>query len=326
MLRLKVTPPPVLPPCLVKTGLAPTLASPSTLPTSLPASTSALILVNRQRLAGLYSETRMNALLNSTALSTVASQVGAAVLPVDGSAAVRSAYAAWDGNPCAPEGANDVVRAINGVVAGYRASLPNLKYVVLLGTDQALPMYRQPDLTALSPEIDNAQELAFTTNGLTQGNSTYASSALNTVLTDGAYGAFSRTDMLGQDLPLPQVSVSRLVETPEDITGQLQQFVSVERRPQHRTALSRRATSSSSTARGRERRSQRRSSRPRARTRSFRRRASGRSQDLRDHFFNKSRGARRRRALRALQPLARAAGRLPARDHRRWPTSRRRPT
>ena len=142
------------------------------------------------------------------------------------SAAVRSAYAAWDANPCAPEEANDVVRAINGVVAGYRASLPNLKYVVLLGTDQALPMYRQPDLTALSPEIDNAQELAFTTNGLTQGNSTYASSALNTVLTDGAYGAFSRTVMLGQDLPLPQVSVSRLVETPEDILGQFRQFVS----------------------------------------------------------------------------------------------------
>ena len=42
----------------------------------------------------------------------------------------------------------------------------------------------------LSPEIDNAQELAFTTAGLTKGNSTYASSALNTVLTDGAYGAF----------------------------------------------------------------------------------------------------------------------------------------
>ena len=31
--------------------------------------------------------------------------------------------------------------------------------------------------------------------------------------------------MLGQDLPLPQVSVSRLVETPEDILGQFQQFI-----------------------------------------------------------------------------------------------------
>ena len=225
VLRIKVTPPPVLPPCPVKTGLAPTLATPSTLPASLPAGTKALFLVNRQRLAGLYDATRMNSLLSSSALTTVATQVGGAVVPVDGSAAVRSAYAAWDASPCSPEAANNVVRAINGVVAGYRASLPSLKYVVLLGTDQALPMYRQPDLTALSPEIDNAQELAFTTNGLTQGNSTYASSALNTVLTDGAYGAFSRTTLLGQDLPLPQVSVSRLVETPEDILGQFKQFV-----------------------------------------------------------------------------------------------------
>jgi hypothetical protein len=225
VLRVKVTPPPTLPPCPAKTGLAPTLATPSTLPASLPASTTTLFLVNRQRLAGLYGETRMNTLLSSSALSTVATQVGGAVLPIDGSAAVRTAYAAWDANPCAPEAANDVVRAINGVVAGYRATLPNLKYVVLLGTDQAIPMYRQPDLTALSPEIDNAQELAFTTNGLTQGNSTYASAALNRVLTDGAYGAFSRTTLLGQDLPLPQVSVSRLVETPEDIQGQFQQYI-----------------------------------------------------------------------------------------------------
>ena len=225
VLRIKVTPPPTLPTCPAKTGLAPTLATPSTLPVSLPASTKALFLVNRQRLAGLYDATRMNALLNSSALASVATGVGGAVVPVDGSTAVKAAYAAWDANPCAPEAANDVVRAINGVVANYRATLPNLKYVVLLGTDQAIPMYRQPDLTALSPEIDNAQELAFTTNGLTQGNSTYASAALNRVLTDGAYGAFARTIMLGQDLPLPQVSVSRLVETPEDIQGQFQQFI-----------------------------------------------------------------------------------------------------
>jgi hypothetical protein len=228
VLRIKVTPPPTLPPCPAITGLG--TATPGTLPSvgSVSPLTKTLFLVDRQRLAGMYSAARADALLSATGpLATVAArpEVRGVVLPVDGNGGVRSAYAAWDANPCSVDAANGVVRAINGVVSTYRASLPNLKYVVLLGTDQALPSWRQQDLTALSPEIDNAQELAFTTNNLTQGNSTYASSALNTVLADGAYGAFAHTTFLGHDLPLPQVSVSRLVETPEEIAGQFTQYL-----------------------------------------------------------------------------------------------------
>jgi hypothetical protein len=225
VLRLKVTPPPTLPACPSVTGMAPTLATPSTLPASLPSDTTALFLVNRQRLAGMYGVTRMNTLMSLPDFATARSQVKGQVVPVDGSQAVRNAYAAWDSNPCSLDAANAVVTAINGVVAGYRASLPNLKYVVLLGTDQALPSWRLSDLTSLSPEIDNAQELAFTTAGLTKGNSTYASAALNTVLTDGAYGNLRRVPFLGHDLPLAQLSVSRVVETPEDIAGQFTQYV-----------------------------------------------------------------------------------------------------
>ena len=225
VLRIKVTPPPTLPTCQPLTNLAPTLAVPSTLPASLPASTKAIFLVDRQRLAGLYGVDRMNALLNSADFATVRGQVDGQVLPIDGSAAVRSAYAAWDANPCAVDAANAVVTAINGVVATYRPSLPNLKYVILVGSDQALPSWRLSDLTSLSPELDNAQELAFTTDGLSKGNSTYASSALNTVLTDQAYGNFRRVPFLGQDLPIAQVSVSRLVETPEEIAGQFTQYL-----------------------------------------------------------------------------------------------------
>ncbi|HSB37906.1 MAG TPA: PxKF domain-containing protein [Gaiellaceae bacterium] len=225
VLRVKVTPPPTLPACQPITNLAPTLAVPSALPSSLPASTQALFLVDRQRLAGMYGVDRMNTLMNSADFATVRGQVNGQVLQIDGSAAVRSAYAAWDANPCAVDAANAVVTAINGVVGTYRPSLPNLKYVILVGSDQALPSWRLSDLTSLSPEVDNAQELAFTTDGLTKGNSTYASSALNTVLTDQAYGNFGRVPFLGQDLPLAQVSVSRLVETPEEIAGQFTQYL-----------------------------------------------------------------------------------------------------
>ena len=237
VVRVKVTPPPTLPTCPAITNLAPTLAQPSSLPTSLPSSTQAIFLVNRQRLAGMYGLDRMNALLNSPDFTTVRSQVNGQIVPVDGSTAVRNAYAAWDSNPCSPDAANAVVSAINGVVAGYRSTLPNLRYVVLLGTDQALPSWRLTDLTSLSPEIDNAQELVFTTDNLSKGNSTYASSALNTVLSDQAYGNFVKVPFLDHSMPLAQLSVSRVVETPEDIISQFGQYVTTNGRLNVSSAL-----------------------------------------------------------------------------------------
>jgi hypothetical protein len=233
VLRVKVTPPPGLPACDPITGL--NTASPGTLPavTSLPTTTKALFLVNRQRLVGLYGQTRTDALVNSTPsspLNAVAASVGGAVLPVDGDANVRAAYNAWDANPCSVESANGVVRSINDLVATYRSRLPNLKFVVLLGTDQAVPMWRQFDLSNDSPEVDEANDLAFTTRNatgqlLTKGNALYAAAAQNTILTDGAYGAFTTRNWLGHQIPLPEVSVSRVVETPEDILGQLNQYL-----------------------------------------------------------------------------------------------------
>ena len=230
VLRVKVTPPPIPLPCDQVNGLS--TATPGTLPsvTSLPASTKALFLVNRQRMVGLYGATKTDALLNggvSSPLSQVASMAGASVLQVDGNAAVRTAYSTWDANPCNLENANAVVRSINDLVATYRSRLPNLKYIVLLGTDQLEPSWRQPDLTESAPEVDEANDLAFTTQGLSKGNSIYATAAQNAILTDGAYGHFTPTNWLGHDIPLPQISVSRMVETPDDITAQLSQFLSV---------------------------------------------------------------------------------------------------
>ena len=233
VLRVKVTPPPGLPPCDPITGL--NTAAAGTLPavTSLPTTTKALFLVNRQRLAGLYGATRTDALINSdpsSPLNAVAASVGGAVLPVDGNVNVHNAYVTWDSNPCNVESANAVVRSINDLVATYRTRLPNLKYVVLLGTDTAVPSWRQFDLSNDSPEIDEANDLAFTTRNsagqlLTKGNALYAAAAQNTILTDGAYGAFTQRNWLGHAIPLPEISVSRLVETPEDILGQLNQYL-----------------------------------------------------------------------------------------------------
>ncbi|HYX75951.1 MAG TPA: hypothetical protein VE757_02135, partial [Gaiellaceae bacterium] len=233
VLRVKVTPPPTLPPtCPAVTGLA--TAAPGNLipvPSAADASVHALFLVDRQRLMGLYptKQADVASLLDdmSSPLNTVASQIGGKVLQVDGDPTVRTAYQGWDASPCSLDAANTVVRSINNLVANYRAKYPNLKYVVLLGTDTSLPSWRQQDLTSTSPEVDEANDLAFTTSGLTQGNALYAASAQNAYLTDQAYGATKERVWLGHDIPLADISVSRLVETPDDIAGQLNAYLRV---------------------------------------------------------------------------------------------------
>ena len=64
-------------------------------------------------------------------------------------------------------------------------------------------MWRQQDLNAVSPEVDEANDLAFTTNGLNTANAIYATAAQNTYLTNSAYGAFTQHPWLGHDIPLP---------------------------------------------------------------------------------------------------------------------------
>jgi hypothetical protein len=230
VVRVRETPPPALPancPAPAFIGGPPSSFPAGTLPGSVATSTKALFIVNKQRLTALYGATPVNTML--TALQTLASRsdVGGTILYVDGNKAVRDAYAAWDAARCSVDAANAVVRSINDVIAGYRATngLPSLKYVVLLGNDDSVPMYRTPDPVTLSPELNEANDLAFTTAGLTQGNPLYASAATNNILGDGAYGTLTAIPWLGHDLMLPQLSVARLVEQPADITAQINAYV-----------------------------------------------------------------------------------------------------
>jgi Tol biopolymer transport system component len=231
VLRVQETPPPPLPHCSARTfpNGAPSSFAAGALPSSLPTTTKTLFIVNKQRLTAMYGSTAVTPLLNSLGTLAARSEVAGSVLFVDGNAGVRSAYSAWDSTPCDTTARNNVVRSINDVVATYRnssAGLPNLHYIVLVGSDEAgPPMADAPDPVLLSPEENEANDLAFTTNGLTNGNATYASAAQNNILTDGAYGAFTNIPWLGRSLLLPQISISRLVETPADMVGQITRYL-----------------------------------------------------------------------------------------------------
>ena len=147
-------------------------------------------------------------------------EVGGQILEVDGDAAVRAAYGAWDAQPCSINAVNNVVAAVNAVVARFRAASPSVRYVTLLGSDDALPMMRRLDPVTISNETEEAADLLFTLrNG--NANALYAAAALGYFLSDSVYGAFTTMPWLGRDLYLPNVAVGRLVETSKDIERQL---------------------------------------------------------------------------------------------------------
>ena len=224
VLRVVQTPPPTLPPCPARNLR---LGQAGSLPASLPAATKTLFLVNKQRMAAMYGTSATNAMLSAAGAVAARAEVAGQVLQVDGNAAVRNAYAAWDANPCSIDTANGVVAAVNAVVAGYRVSLPNLKYVVVLGSDESIPMMRRLDPVTISNETDEAADLLFTTT-TAQGpraNALYAAAALGYFLSDTVYGAFTGVPWLGRDLYLPNVAVGRLVETPVEIQRQLELYV-----------------------------------------------------------------------------------------------------
>lgn len=237
VLRVQTTSPPPLPalcPARIFPFGLPSSFPAGALPSSLPTGTKSIFVVDTQQLDGLYGQAATTTLLNALGGQSTAGSFGArpevtgSVLDVSGSSAVSSAYSAWNAKPCDIDLRNNVVRAINDVVATYRnsaAGLPNLHYVVLLGTDESVPMAASPDPVTLSPELNEASDLAFTTNNLTSDNSLYAVAAQNYVLTDGAYGAFRRIPWLGRDLLLPQISISRLVETPKNMVDQINQYL-----------------------------------------------------------------------------------------------------
>ncbi len=216
VLRVVQTPPPELPACPAR-GL--TLGAPGSL-AAPAAGTKTLFIVNRQRMTALHGAQATADMLAAAGRVAGRSEVAGQILEVDGDAAVRGAYAAWDAQPCSIDAANDVVAAVNAVVARFRAASPGVRYVVLVGSDDALPMMRRLDPVTISNETDEAPDLLFTLrNG--NANALYAAAALGYFLSDSVYGAFTTVPWLGRDLYLPNVAVGRLVETATEIERQL---------------------------------------------------------------------------------------------------------
>jgi hypothetical protein len=197
----------------------------TSLPSQLPVGTTTAFLVNQSRMVGLYGADATNALM--TKLSDFVSWLNnqnslgqhAIILTVDADSGVRSAYARWDASPCLPSGANGVVSEIARVLNGYRAQGAALKNVVVVGGDDTIPFARVPDATKVANE--SGYSSTFADLG---GNALYATFATSSVQTDNAYVDPQPYAFGDRTLAIPDTAIGRLVESPNEIGDQLDDF------------------------------------------------------------------------------------------------------
>ena len=192
-----------------------TFASTPTL-TGSPGSAQTVILTDPARMPGTAADKSALA----SALTTFAGRVGGTVVDLGQSQRVQALQRQADSSAliACPYAKNLAAQAARDIVNSYRDSSDTLKYVVVVGDDSVVPFFRYPDSAGLGPESNYIPPVADDT-------ASEASLRGNYVLGQDAYGAATDLSIKGTVMPLPDVAVGRLVESPTDITSTLQRFV-----------------------------------------------------------------------------------------------------
>ena len=123
-----------------------------------------------------------------------------------------------DANKACPYAKNLVAQAIRDVVNSFRDTAGTLKYVVIAGGDSVIPFFRYADAAGIGPESDYVPPALDT-------SASQASLRRNYVLGQDAYGALDDLTLKGAVIPVPDVAVGRLVETPDEIQGAVNEFL-----------------------------------------------------------------------------------------------------
>ncbi len=133
---------------------------------------------------------------------------------------IRTLNGQADTEYACPYAKNLVAGAIKGVIDAYRTASDDpgtandLRYVVIVGGDDAIPFYRYPDQSLLGPEEDYYPPVGGQT-------ASEASLRSNYVLGQDEYGAATTISLRASTFPVPALAVGRLVETASDVNTML---------------------------------------------------------------------------------------------------------
>ena len=179
-------------------------------PGGVPGGAQTVILTDNSRLPQTPSLT--------IALDQLRARTGGVVVNVDASPRIHELNAQADTYTACPYAKNLVAEAIRQIVNSYRDANGTLKYVVIAGGDFVVPFFRYADSAGIGPESDYVLPALDT-------SASQASLRRNYVLGQDAYGAVSDLDLKGAVLPVPDLAVGRLVETPDEITGMITAYL-----------------------------------------------------------------------------------------------------
>ena len=189
--------------------------------TALPASTHTAVSNNRNTII-LADYGRMSGDLTTMQdrLTTFAArpEVNGVIVDVGSDARVVAANAQADMYPACPFAKNLVAYSIKEIVDSYRELNP-LAYIVIIGNDDIIPLFRHPDQALLANERNYVPPVLDAT-------ASQASLRLGYVLGQDRYGASVELSSKSDTLPIPDLAVGRLVETPGQITTMLDAYLS----------------------------------------------------------------------------------------------------
>ncbi len=191
--------------------------NPVDIPTVFPASeVQTLFVTQAERMISLYGTEAWNLTLRpALEAACVDARIVGKVISVP-----AELYDAWDVSPWKTDLAQEVAAGIRDQIQdALRNDYPAVKYVVLVGSDKVIPQMRVLDQTIVG------NERAYADTSFLQFDSPILASQYNsTVLTDDYY-VDAKAIPFNQDLYIPDLVVSRLVETPAEIAGAIMAFV-----------------------------------------------------------------------------------------------------
>lgn len=185
-----------------------------------PTNVQTLILVNRSRMGQLHGN--VDALMAKLTQLAAHPKVQGEIIDLNRNDAVANAYAEWLATAESQkdvEKANMVADAIRRLVMTYLAERAGVKYIVLVGTDQALPFRRVVDAT---PQLSEK-----TYTKVNDNHPTGSAIRRDYFLTDDFYIDREPISNKGREIyvPDPGLSIGRLIEEPADMINLINIFL-----------------------------------------------------------------------------------------------------
>ena len=191
--------------------------TPSSMPAPGPAAGASfrtVILTDFARMPGTSAE--KDALRAQLTTFAARAEVGGVVVDLSTNARVGALNTQADTNKSCPYAKNLVAGAIKDIVDSYRSNA--LEYVVIVGADDVIPFFRYPDATLLGNEKSYVPPVS-------DSSASQASLRLGYVLGQDGYGSTTDVSIKGSTVPVPDLGVGRLVESPAEISGVLSAYL-----------------------------------------------------------------------------------------------------